>query len=293
VGERGQALSGGERQRVAIARAVLIDPKILILDEATSAVDAQTEREIQRALDNVVQGRTTIAIAHRLSTLRKANKLIVLNQGRIVETGTHTALLAKGGEYARLYQAQMQSTLGRDSVEALTAAELERDTSESTQSWHALERTLGEQVLSPLGHGNLQLCFGSEVRTVHPVRCFPLTEPLKWIALVDDKGGEFALIESLDGLEQGQRACIETALREREFLPVITGIHGISVEPAHSVWQISTDRGETQFALGHDDHVRPLTKERFVVTDTHGMRYLVTDIRRLDAKSQRLLSRYF
>jgi len=293
VGERGQALSGGERQRVAIARAVLIDPKILILDEATSAVDAQTEREIQRALDNVVQGRTTIAIAHRLSTLRKANKLIVLNQGRIVETGTHTALLAQGGEYARLYQAQMQSTLGRDSVEALTAAELERDTSESTQSWHALERTLGEQVLSPLGHGNLQLCFGSEVRTVHPVRCFPLTEPLKWIALVDDKGGEFALIESLDGLEQGQRACIETALREREFLPVITGIHGISVEPAHSVWQISTDRGETQFALGHDDHVRPLTKERFVVTDTHGMRYLVTDIRRLDAKSQRLLSRYF
>ena len=117
VGERGQSLSGGERQRIAIARAVLIDPEILILDEATSAVDAQTEREIQRALDNVVQGRTTIAIAHRLSTLRKANKLIVLNQGRIVESGSHASLLALGGEYARLYLAQAQSALGRDSVE--------------------------------------------------------------------------------------------------------------------------------------------------------------------------------
>ena len=108
VGERGQGLSGGERQRISIARALLIDPRILILDEATSAVDTETEKEIQRALDNLVQGRTTIAIAHRLSTLRKADRLVVMDRGQIVEVGPHDALMAQEGAYWRLYQAQLR-----------------------------------------------------------------------------------------------------------------------------------------------------------------------------------------
>ncbi|KQX22061.1 ABC transporter ATP-binding protein [Variovorax sp. Root434] len=108
VGERGQGLSGGERQRISIARALLIDPRILILDEATSAVDTETEKEIQKALDNLVQGRTTIAIAHRLSTLRKADRLVVMDRGEVVEVGPHDALMAKQGAYWRLYQAQLR-----------------------------------------------------------------------------------------------------------------------------------------------------------------------------------------
>ena len=109
VGERGQGLSGGERQRISIARALLIDPKILILDEATSSVDTETEKEIQKALDNLVRGRTTLAIAHRLSTLRKADRLVVMDRGLIVEVGNHDALMAQKGHYYRLYQAQARN----------------------------------------------------------------------------------------------------------------------------------------------------------------------------------------
>ncbi len=109
VGERGQGLSGGERQRISIARALLIDPRILILDEATSAVDTETEKEIQRALDNLVKGRTTIAIAHRLSTLRKADRLVVMDRGKIVEIGNHEQLMAAAGHYHKLYMAQARN----------------------------------------------------------------------------------------------------------------------------------------------------------------------------------------
>jgi len=109
VGERGQGLSGGERQRISIARALLIDPRILILDEATSSVDTETEKEIQKALDNLVKGRTTIAIAHRLSTLRRASRLVVMDRGNIVEVGSHGELMAREGAYHRLYQAQARN----------------------------------------------------------------------------------------------------------------------------------------------------------------------------------------
>lgn len=106
VGDRGIKLSGGQRQRIAIARAFLKNAPILVLDEATSALDSETEVAIQNSFDELARGRTTIAIAHRLSTLRNMDKIVVLNHGRIIEQGTHSTLLRRGGEYARLWKMQ-------------------------------------------------------------------------------------------------------------------------------------------------------------------------------------------
>lgn len=106
VGERGIFLSGGQRQRLAIARAVLVNAPVLILDEATSALDAESERLVQRAIGNLIRNRTTIVIAHRLSTVRRADVIVVMEAGRIIETGSHEELLARGGQYRKLYELQ-------------------------------------------------------------------------------------------------------------------------------------------------------------------------------------------
>ncbi|MFY7952857.1 MAG: ABC transporter ATP-binding protein, partial [Armatimonadaceae bacterium] len=122
VGERGARLSGGERQRLSIARAILHDPRILILDEATASVDTETEKQIQEAIQRLISGRTTFAIAHRLSTLRHADRLVVVEKGRIAETGTHDELMTKeGGIFRKLVE--MQTEINKLRAETIAVGE--------------------------------------------------------------------------------------------------------------------------------------------------------------------------
>jgi subfamily B ATP-binding cassette protein MsbA len=112
LGENGTSLSGGQKQRIAIARAILKDPSILILDEATSALDTVSEKLVQQALDNLMEGRTTVIIAHRLSTIRNADTILVISKGRVIEQGSHDELMALNGAYKKLYTAQQESGNG-------------------------------------------------------------------------------------------------------------------------------------------------------------------------------------
>jgi ATP-binding cassette, subfamily B, bacterial len=284
VGERGQSLSGGERQRVAIARAILVDPQILVLDEATSAVDVQTEREIQKALDNVVAGRTTIAIAHRLSTLAKADRLLVLKDGRVVETGTHAELLARGGEYWRLQRAQQQA-------EPLPDGELEAPAPEPTSSPAQVPAPASLQLVFSAERSALSLTLlDGQALEVAALRCFPLSAPESFICLVDAQGRELTCLESSAVLSPSSREALTQALAASELLPRVERIQAVREDATQSVWQVVTDRGVRAFVVEQEDHIRRLADGRHLITDSFGMRYLVPRLEQLDAKSRRLLS---
>lgn len=283
VGERGVRLSGGERQRICIARAILHDPAILILDEATSSVDSRTEQEIQQGLSRLTRNRTTFIIAHRLSSLQHADRLVVLDQGRKVEEGTHEELMATRGTYSQLVQMQRGDGTITGGLPAASSDPV------ASSKWLDPER------MSLTGDGDpggvtLMLKEGSCYARVGVYRAFPLSDPHRYIGFLDDQGKDIGMVVDPDGLDDPSRKIVEEELSKRYFLPRIRRIQRVWEEMGQTYWEVDTDKGRRRVCLGDGkDGLMELGSGRWMVVDADGNRLEIREVERLDRRSRILL----
>ena len=327
LGERGAGLSGGEKQRLSIARALLYDPRILILDEATSSVDTESEKAIQDALAVLTRGRTTIAVAHRLSTLRNADRIVVLEHGKLVEEGSHEQLLAQDGLYAKLVRIQTQwaadrldselvlvteegrqqaweggsQTLSRRSVSATARRERgkrgsrqRRETADFTPRW----LTPHNACLEPGLHGSVQVAVEDRLYAgILAVRCLPVTCPERFISLryADAEGEEHevGIIRDLDIWPAEARRLVERSLARRYFIRRITGIDSIQMAFGLLNFRVATDRGPAEFTMrcGHS-YTMDYGCTGKMLLDVDENRYVIEDIEALPRRQQVLFRRF-
>jgi len=258
LGEHGAGLSGGEKQRLSIARTLLYDPRILVLDEATSNIDAEAEKSIQEALAVLVRGRTTIAIAHRLSTLRNADRILAFDRGRLVEQGTHAELLAADGIYARLVRIQTQVSK-QPTVDTLLT-----ESTDSTAQPLAVGKPAGEPQgltwLDPATHRfrqgenqRIELWSGDTLIAagVIVLPTFPATHPCGylsvrgWTETGDEQ--EWGMIRTLAEWSHEDREVIATALRRRSLVRTILRVHGLTLAHGYLDFDVETDTGRHRF----------------------------------------------
>jgi ATP-binding cassette subfamily B protein len=300
LGERGAGLSGGERQRMSIARAILYDPPILVLDEATSNVDAESEQAIQQALRALTRGRTTIAIAHRLSTLREADRILVFDRGRLTEQGSHNELIEQNGQYANLVRIQGDSRSTDDL--AATPAHV---ASSSILRW--LEP--GDCEIRSATHGGMEVEVASRVvpdradsanniyRGVFAVNLFPATNPNDYISLrVWDRDGneqEIGILRRINDWPMESQIIVRAALERRYWLQTITGVDTIAMELGHLTLGVRTLHGPRQFTMRWSQtQVQDFGESGKILLDLDDNRYLVPDVEALPKREQELFLRY-
>ena len=317
LGEHGSGLSGGERQRVAIARALLHNPRILILDEATSSVDTIAEREIQKALEALSLGRTTIAIAHRLSTLRNCDRILVFEEGLIREQGTHEDLLAQNGIYKKLVEIQAQLTSDRaTSVDNLKATEdiekaqaaapaPELDSEERSKARSRLSapriRYLDPKQLHIYSkdEGGMRVVYRDEVYDhVRAYRCFPTSRPSEFVALWTGESAlehsEIGVIRRLKELAPSSSLAIGHELTKRYFIHYISRILSIKEDIGFLTWLVETDKGQMEFLTKNHERrtVIEMGSNGRIIFDLDNNRYEIEDLDVLPPADKALFLKY-
>jgi ATP-binding cassette subfamily B protein len=310
LGERGAGLSGGERQRLSIARAILYDPPILVLDEATSNVDVESEQAIQAALRALTRGRTTIAIAHRLSTLREADRIFVFDRGRLVENGSHEQLLRSEGQYARLVRLQSQVSPGqsvdemfhetgnrsdRASRNGHTANHGGADVDTYTPRWLAPENC----IIRTARRSALEVTIAGDkaYRGVFAVNLFPATRPTEYISLRmwqrDGAEQEIGILRELASWPPESQTLVQAALGRRYYLQTITGIERIRLDLGHLAIDARTDRGPRRFTMRwSQSQVQDFGERGKVLLDLDDNRFLVPDVEALPPRERDLFQQY-
>ena len=322
LGEHGAGLSGGEKQRLSIARTLLYDPKVLILDEATSNIDAEAERSIQEALEVLVRGRTTIAIAHRLSTLRNADRILVFDRGRMIEHGTHAELLSADGTYARLVRIQTQvskdpnvdkilwnaenpklSCVGdgkaeKNQAEKNKEGEAEPDAAkQNAAAIHWLEPHRTELRLGKLHRTEVWIDGECVADSVFAVASFPATQPDRYLSLRrwKDHGEdeEIGMISNLSEWSAEQQSLLTSMTRRRYLLRKIQKVTQVKLRLGFLEFDVVTDLGREMFSMRWTQSQAIDFGERGkLLMDTEENRYVVPDIEALPAADRERFLQY-
>ncbi len=321
LGEHGAGLSGGEKQRLSIARTLLYDPTILVLDEATSSIDAESEKSIQEALEVLTRGRTTIAIAHRLSTLKNADRILVFEHGQMIEHGSHAELLAADGVYAKLVRIQTQVSkdpnvdrlihqlnephIGvnrispyldqQETVQQPVTMEVEATSPSHKLRWLEPENT--QWIRS--GNGQLELWIDGVLssQSVFAICAFPASYPEEYLSIrgLDGEGEEveFGIIRNLNDWPDSDRLQIRELLQRRYLLREITRFNRIALKSGFLDIDADTNRGRHHFSMRWtSSQAIDFGESGKLIIDTEENRYVVRDVEQLSDSQRELFLQY-